>query len=529
MSTILNPILRGFNPDPAIIRVGKDYYIATSTFEWFPGVQIHHSTDLKNWKLISHPLSRVSQLDLKGVPDSCGVWAPCLTYSEGMYYLVYSNVKSFDGRWKDTPNYLVTATDIAGEWSEPVYLSSMGFDGALFHDDDGRKWYASMLINHHRDDFFGGVVLQEYDPEEMRLVGDVHYLTGGTSLGFTEGPRIYKKDGYYYMLLAEGGTEYGHAVSVMRAKQVTGPYESHPMNPIITSRGNENLELQKAGHASMVEAQDGGWYTVFLVGRPLSPLGRCILGRETAIEEVEWRDGWPTLKSGEVAPRVEIPAPQLENGWMPNGQARVKFNTASLSPHFQSLRVPMTEDWCSLNSRPGYLRLRGRESLSSFHNQSLVARRVQSYELEASTCLQFEPDNFQQMAGLVLYYNTGHFHYLYVSASEDGRSKELRVISCDNYSMYEQEEVVVLKWDHEILLKAVLNRDELAFYYAYNEGAFKQIGGSLDASILSDDYVREGSERYRPAFTGCFIGMCCQDLASNSKWADFGWFEYIES
>lgn len=528
MVTIQNPILRGFNPDPAIIRVGEDYYIATSTFEWFPGVQIHHSTDLKHWKLISHPLRRVSQLDLRGVPDSCGVWAPCLTYSDGVFYLVYSNVKSFDGRWKDTPNYLVTATDIRGEWSEPVYLSSMGFDGALFHDDDGRKWYTSMRTNHHRDDFFGGIILQEYDPEEKKLIGEVFHLTDGTNLGLTEGPRIYKKDGYYYMLLAEGGTEYGHAATIMRSQKITGPYEPHPLNPLITSRNNASLELQKAGHASMVEAQDGRWYTVFLVGRPLSPLGRCILGRETAIEEVEWVNGWPSLKSGNSTPRIEIPAPRFDNKLPSNGPVRDDFNRSSLSPHFQSLRVPMTEEWCSVTSRPGYLRLRGRESLSSFHNQSMVARRVQSYSMQATACLEFEPEHFQHMAGLVLYYNTGHFHYVYLSANEDRATRELRVLSCDNYRMYGQDEVVRLSTDGAIILRAELERETLSFLYSYDGESFHPIGDPLDASILSDDYVREGSERYRPAFTGCFIGMCCQDLSSNAKWADFDWFEYIE-
>ena len=159
---IKNPILRGFNPDPSIIRVGEAYYIATSTFEWFPGVQIHRSYDLVHWELLTHPLRRISQLDMRGVPDSCGVWAPCLSYHEGTFYLVYSNVKSFDGVWKDTPNYLVTTEDIEGDWSEPIFLSASGFDGSLFHDDDGRKWFTSMLTDHRNGKFFGGIILQEY-------------------------------------------------------------------------------------------------------------------------------------------------------------------------------------------------------------------------------------------------------------------------------------------------------------------------------------------------------------------------------
>ena len=171
---IENPILKGFNPDPSIIRVGNDYYIATSTFEWFPGVQIHHSTDLINWTLVARPLNKISQLNLQGVPDSCGVWAPCLSYDNGTFYLVYSNVKSFDGVWKDTPNYLVTTKDILGEWSAPIFLSASGFDGSLFHDDDGRKWFTSMIVDQRHSKLFGGIILQEYSEQKQRLIGKQH-------------------------------------------------------------------------------------------------------------------------------------------------------------------------------------------------------------------------------------------------------------------------------------------------------------------------------------------------------------------
>ncbi len=529
MHTIQNPILRGFNPDPSILRVGEDYYIATSTFEWFPGVQIHHSRDLVNWHLVARPLSRVTQLDMKGVPDSCGVWAPCLSYTDGTFYLVYSNVKSFDGPWKDTPNYLVTADDILGEWSEPIYLSSAGFDGAMFHDDDGRKWYTSMLVDHRNENFFGGIVLQEYDPLQQRLVGPVHHLTFGTALGYTEGPRLYKKDGYYYMLLAEGGTEYGHAATVMRAQSVTGPYEAHPGNPIVTSRDEARLALQKAGHASMVETQHGDWYIAFLVGRPLSTHGRCTLGRETAIEEVDWVDGWPVLKHGSPHPRLEVPAPRLALHSNGIAQKRDTFASDTLAIQYQSLRVPVEESWCSLKARPGYLRLQGRDSLSSIHHQSLLARRVQSHSVEAATCVSFAPETFQQMAGLVFYYNTGHFHYLHVTFDEQTGRKELAVVSCDNFRVRRQQQVIDVTGQETVVLKGVLDRAHLQFYYSLDGHTFEPIGEMLDASILSDDYVRDGSDRYRPAFTGCFVGMCCQDLAYHAKPADFAWFEYYET
>ena len=181
MNMIHNPILPGFNPDPSICRVGDDYYIATSTFEWYPGVQIHHSTDLVNWTLVKRPLDRASQLDMRGNPDSCGVWAPCLSHADGLFWLVYTDVKRFDGNFKDAHNYIVTAPAIEGPWSDPVYVNSSGFDPSLFHDDDGRKWFLNMLWNHVSDrrwrqpetPSFAGILLQEYDAKAGKLVGPV--------------------------------------------------------------------------------------------------------------------------------------------------------------------------------------------------------------------------------------------------------------------------------------------------------------------------------------------------------------------
>ncbi len=525
MSYIQNPILKGFNPDPSICRVGDDYYIATSTFEWFPGVQIHHSKDLKNWKVIAQPLNRQSQLDMKGVPDSCGVWAPCLSYSNGVFYLVYTNVKSFDGVWKDTPNYVATTQDILGEWSDPVYLNSAGFDGSFFHDDN-KIWYTCMLVDHRNAKFFGGVELQEYDDEKKQLVGDVYYLTTGTKIGSTEGPHIYKHEGYYYLLLAEGGTEYGHASTILRSEKITGPYEENPNNPILTCAHHPEHSIQKSGHASMVETQHGDWYIVFLVGRPLTTHGRCILGRETAIEEIIWKNGWPMLKTETNLPRVLIPQPKFKEHPFEIAPDREDFDADSLPLDFQSLRIPMDESWMSLKERSGYLRLKGKESLTSMHIQALIARRLQHIQAEITTCMEFEPESFQQLAGLVVYYNTGHYHYLNVST--DGENKLVSIISSNNFTTHEQSEKVIVSKGEPIILKAVIIKEKLQYHYSINGAEFSAIGNVLDMSLLSDDNVRDGSERYRPAFTGSFVGMCCQDLKTNSKHADFDWFEYKE-
>jgi xylan 1,4-beta-xylosidase len=529
MSVIVNPILKGFNPDPSIIRVENDFYIATSTFEWFPGVKIHHSKDLKNWKLITRPLNRLSQLDMKGVPDSCGVWAPCLSYDNGIFYLVYSNVKSFAGVWKDTPNYLVTTNDIKGEWSDPVFINASGFDGSLFHDDDGRKWYITMRIDHRKGKMFGGVTIQEYDLAAKKLTGKVYHIFKGSSIGLTEGPHLYKKDGYYYLLTAEGGTEYGHAATMARSKNITGPYELSPHHPFIRTTEYKDYYLQKCGHADLVQAKDGRWFTVFLTARPLTPQGLCILGRETAIETVDWpENGWPVLGSGCSVPRVEVPI----NNFSANGSRfaaeKDDFNGPELNIQFQSLRIPITDDWVSLKDRPGFLSLYGRESLTSFHEQSLLARSIQSLKMETSTCLDFFPETFQQMAGMVCYYNTAHFHYMHVTLNDEGK-RCLQIITHDHFEHIEAfEKPIELPDKGMIYLMAALNGAELQFYYALKENEWIKAGNILNAGILSDDHVRDGGIRYRPAFTGAFVGLCCQDLSGNKHPAYFDWFAYKE-
>ena len=276
--TIRNPILPGFNPDPSIVRVGDDYYIATSTFEWFPGVQIHHSRDLVHWRLLTRPLNRASQLNLLGDPDSCGIWAPCLSYSDGLFWLIYTDVKRF-GRasvagatgssMRDFHNYLVTSPRIEGDWSDPVYLNSSGFDPSLFHENDGRKYLLNMLWDHRPgNNRFAGIVLQEYSVAERKLIGERVNIFSGTPLGFTEAPHLYKRNDWYYLLTAEGGTGWGHAVTMARSRKLAGPYELHPDNHIMSARHRPDAELQRAGHASLVETQNGQTYMVYLIGRP---------------------------------------------------------------------------------------------------------------------------------------------------------------------------------------------------------------------------------------------------------------------
>jgi xylan 1,4-beta-xylosidase len=535
---IQNPILRGFNPDPSIVRVGDNFYIATSTFEWFPGVQIHHSRDLVHWRLLTRPLNRASQLNMLGDPDSCGVWAPCLTYADGLFWLIYTDVKRY-GRaavggpsgatLRDFHNYLVTAERIDGEWSDPIYLNSSGFDPSLFHDDDGRKYLINMLWDHRPgNNRFAGIVLQEYSVKECKLIGERQNIFKGTPLGFTEGPHLYKRNGWYYLLTAEGGTGWGHTVTLARSRKIDGPYELHPDAHILTARDRPDAELQRTGHADLVETQNGDTYMVYLCGRPLRNRGRCTLGRETAIQKMVWSsDGWLRTLDGQGTPMIETPAPSLPIHKFPSSTAREDFNEPRLSIDFQWLRTPSPEEIFSFTARPGFLRLFGRETIGSLFRQSLVARRQQSHCFSAATVVEFEPEHFQQSAGLICYYNSTKFHYLYLSHDET-MGKHLRVMSCmpDSPQTDAFTPPIAITAGKPVHLRIEIDFERLHFAYRV-EGVdrdWQWLPQLFDASILSDEATAPG----QPNFTGAFVGMACQDLAGTARPADFDFFEYKE-
>ena len=536
--TIHNPILPGFNPDPSIVCVGDDYYIATSTFEWFPGVQIHHSRDLIHWRLLTHPLNRASQLNMLGNPDSCGIWAPCLSYADDLFWLIYTDVKRY-GRTtvggasgaslRDFHNYLVTSPRIDGDWSDPIYLNSSGFDPSLFHDDNGRKYLLNMLWDHRPgNNRFAGIVLQEYSAKERNLIGERQNVFKGTSLGFTEAPHLYKRNGWYYLLTAEGGTGWGHAVTMARSRKITGPYELHPDTYILSARHRPDIELQRAGHADFVETQSCETYMVYLCGRPLHNRGRCTLGRETAIQKMIWgKDGWLRTLDRQGISTIETPAPSLPVHKFPMTPAREDFNEPELPIHFQWLRTPWPEEIFSLTARPGFLRLFGRETIGSLFKQALVARRQQAYCLSAVTVVEFEPEHFQQSAGLVCYYNSAKFHYFFISCDETF-GKHLRVMSClpDSTQTDALTPPIAIPAGKPVHLRAEIDYERLHFAYRL-EGVDKEwhwLPQQFDASILSDEATAPGQAN----FTGAFIGMACQDMAGTSNHADFDFFEYRE-
>jgi xylan 1,4-beta-xylosidase len=535
-ATISNPILKGFNPDPSIIRVGEDYYVATSTFEWFPGVQIHHSRDLVNWRLLSRPLTRPSQLNMLGAPDSCGVWAPCLTHADGKFWLIYTDVKRY-GRTttggasgaslRDFHNYLVTADDIEGPWSDPVFLNSSGFDPSLFHDDDGRKWLLNQLWDHRPGrNRFAGIVAQQYDPAAQALVGERVNIFPGTALGLTEAPHLYKHGGWYYLITAEGGTGFGHAVTMARSRMLEGPYELHPDGSVLTARDRPHAALQRAGHADLVETPDGTTWMAYLCGRPLANRGRCVLGRETAIQPMTWGDdGWLRTRDGSGDPELNPPSPGLPPHPFPAAPAWEDFDGPELPIDFQWLRSPYPEDLFSLTARPGWLRLHGRETMGSQYRQALVARRQQAFCYSARTVLDFAPEHYQQAAGLVCYYGASKFHYLFISRDgEHGRHLQVMSALPDSPQADAFTAPIPLPDDGLVHLRVEVDFERLRFAFSLDGQAWTWLPQVFDASILSDEATAPGA----PNFTGAFVGMACQDLSGTARPADFDGFGYRE-
>ncbi|QJC50987.1 glycoside hydrolase family 43 protein [Paenibacillus albicereus] len=566
-TTIRNPVLRGFHPDPSILRVGDDYYLAVSTFEWHPGVRLFHSRDLVRWRLLGSALGEKRLLDLTGVPDSGGVWAPCLSYADGVYYLAFTNVRSLAGAFKDTPNYVVTAPHPSGPWSDPVYLNSSGFDPSLFHDEDGRTWLLNMVWDHRSGrNPFHGILLQEYSPRERRLLGEPQIIFRGTELGCTEGPHLYRKDGWYYLVIAEGGTGYAHAVTVARSRTIEGPYEPDSAGPALTSAGSPRAALQKAGHGCLVETQGGEWYLAHLCARPLRPGAECPLGRETALQRIAWADGWPRVEGG-PEPSASVAGPALEPHPWPEPELPELdgFDAGKLHAGYSTLREPADASWLSLSERPGWLRLRGRESLQSHHRTSLVARRLTELEAQAETWLEFSPRHFQQLAGLVLYYNSKNHYYLRVSRDEErGLGVNVLAVADGRYRELLEQDVPIPE-EGPVGLRADIRGGQVQFQIRLpeegaddgaawaagdgelgeagkrparktpdgesgkpgdgpgREAAWTPVGEALPLAQLSDERAtrEEGGFFTDWGFTGTFVGVCVQDLSGAGRTADF--------
>lgn len=531
--SINNPILPGFHPDPTIVKDGDDYYLATSTFEWYPGVCIYHSKDLAQWQLVDRPLNSLEFLDMRGNPDSCGVWAPCLTVKDGIFYLAFTNTRRFAGNFKDTPNYYISTDKIGGRWLQPTYVNSSGFDPSLFHDTDGKSYWLNMLWDHRPaqgrnnfapNAFFAGIVCQQIDLEQGKLIGDAQMIYSGSSIGLTEGPHIKKRGNYYYLITAEGGTGPQHAVSVARSTSVFGPYETDPQNPLITSALTPDAGLKRAGHGDWVELGDNKGALVHLCSRPLPFRGRSVLGRETALHFFEWsEDGWPCLSHGNNAPLPPMSAATIQANAICEA---VDFASEDLPTTYHSLRYPISTEDAYHDKQGGYFCLRGQESIGSHFQQSLLARRQQAFRFNYSVSLDFSPTSFQQMAGLTCYYNGQKFFYLHVTHVESiGRVLEVAMCSGEWTLRYPLAEPIKLPEIGTVELRAMVDHDNIRFAYKHSNLAWQTIDLRLDYSIMCDELGDGGADAN---FTGCFVGFCCQDLTGQRLTARFNNLRYQE-
>lgn len=512
---IQNPILRGFCPDPSIIRVGEDYYIATSTFEWWPGVKLFHSKDLQHWEQIKSPLRRKSQLDMTGNPTSGGVWAPCLSYDGKYFYLVYTDVKTKKGRYYNTHNYVVYTDDIYGEWSEPVYLNSIGFDPSLFHDSDGKKYLVNMVNG------FKGILVQEIEPKTFRLIGERKKVYDGSGIGCTEGPHIYHIGDWYYLLVAEGGTGYEHCVTMARAKSIWGPYETAPDNPILTSDAEDADAIQKCGHADFVDTPDGEWYMVHLCARPLGGQKWCTLGRETAIQKMIWdENGWLRLKDGTQYAKNITENPRNITPHYYNSEETGFFDDFEddiLHVRYSAPRESY-ESFADCKSKKGYLRIKGRESMNSLHHVSLVAVRQQKACCSAQTAMEFVPEYPEQLAGLSYMYDAMNFYIFAKTADENGNSI-VTLIKSDKGVVTEEITPILIDKDAKIELKAELNESGTSadFYYRKEETGWELAGAGFTTEIVTDEYCR--------GFTGAHFGLYCHDMTGLGIHADFDYMK----
>ena len=499
MPVVSNPVLPGFHPDPSICRVGEDYYLAVSSFEYFPGVPLFHSRDLVNWRPIGHVLTRRSQLDLDGIACSAGIYAPTLRHHDGRFYLVTTNVGK-------NGNFFVTAADPAGPWSEPVALAQRGIDPSLLFDDG--KVYLTTSQNQQ----------SEIDLATGRLLTEPRQVWPGTGGNDLEAPHLYKINGWYYLLCAEGGTHHGHMVTLARSRSPWGPFEACPHNPILTHRHLPGHPVQATGHADLVQAHDGSWWLVCLAIRPHRARFPSVhrLGRETFLAPVAWTpDGWPVVNgTGTLGLEVEAPALPL-HPW-PAAPARDDFASSALSFAWEHLRNPVAGHY-SLAERPGWLRLRGgAQTLDDRASPACVLRRQTEHACRAATAMEFSPQREGEEAGLtVLMNNTYHYDFFVCLASTGKREVVLRLRIGD---MTIPRGRCELSGSGAVRLIVESDADACRFAFAVGDRAPVPVGTALGRYLSTE--VAGG-------FTGVMIGLYAtgNGTAASSP-ADFDWFEY---
>ena len=545
MSKIENPIIPGMAPDPSILRVGENYYIANSTFHWKPAIPIYHSKDLANWQLLTYALDD-SVVDLQGTNTPAGIWAPHLSYDVATkkYWLVYCHLQNMAGREFNAESYFMSADQITGPWTKPQYLTSLGFDPSLFHDDDDDgKHYAAVLEWETREGYQapGHIVIAEVDLTTGET-GKWHRVTTGfTTRGCVEAPQIYKHAGFYYLMLASGGTGYGHGIEMGRSKNIFGPYQPNPTGePILTSSPhhlfslgdpdaghfemyNPHSKMQKAGHGSLVETPDGQWYVAHLMSRPL--LGQKLnpLGRETSLQKMRWnKAGWLEMVDGSNLAQEEVEIPvdvQQKQGtfdiddYFSNGHYDQRFMTPY---HGQSA------EWVRVEN--GKLIIKGRNSFFSQLSPSIMATRATSLDYDLKTKVEFHPDHYSETAGVGLYYDANNWYYVRLCQSDDEKRVVLRTLQAKQGQRIDDyvNEVDVPANVVEIKIHYHLGHVQVSFRFSDDD--WQPLIKNIDLSYLSDEGVN-GEPGEIGGFTGLFNFIGAVDANEHQSYGKFSYYQ----
>lgn len=503
-----NPIVPGFYPDPSICRVGDDYYLVHSTFEYFPGVPVFHSKDLVHWRQIGNVLDRESQLDLDKIHSSGGIFAPTIRHHDGTFYMITTKIGGIGG------NFLVTAKDPAGPWSDPVWLDRSGIDSSLFFDEDGTVYYTREADGEH-----GYAGQQTLNLETGKPKGEFKELWRGTGGIWPEGPHLYKVNDHYYLMISEGGTSYGHRLTIARSESPWGPFEPNPDNPILTHRNLSDHSFRALGHGDLVETPDG-WWVVFLGIRPQGGQFHH-LGRETFLAPVTWVDGWPVVNDGKPI-SATMPAPKLPLHPWPAKLAKTEFNTPQLDFEWIYVRNPEEENY-SLAARQGWLRLKGSAvTLNDVDSPTFVGRRQTDLACRASTRLDFSTQGTNEEAGLVLRGNEKNHCEIVVTQRDGKRQVGLRKVLDGQVSGADSFREIP---DGEIVLTVKAEPLGYEFFYEAAEGKETRLGTARTRDLSTE--TMSGQKNAQFNFTGVVIGLFATGNGRPSTApADFDWFEF---
>ncbi|MBP3888961.1 MAG: glycoside hydrolase family 43 protein [Cellulosilyticum sp.] len=504
-----NPVHRGFFPDPSIIRVGEDYYMVNSTFQYFPAIAISHSRDLVNWEVIGHAITSNDDLDLSNIPDSHGIWAPDISYHDGKFYIFATLRLNGDGTRNNNVlrrQLMMVSDQPEGPYSRPVCLEIDDIDPSHFIDDDGTHY---MVIA-------AGAQLVRLSDDCTQVLSEPIVAWPGTGERCPEGPHIFKKDGYYYAMVAEGGTGYGHGINVGRSKSLYGPYEPSPYNPVMRQQ-DPSAPIQRAGHGKLVQTPEGDWWMVYLCGRP-NQGNYTTIGRETAIDPVTWtEDGWFIVNEGKGPSTTQI-APNLPaHPYEKN--TKDDFNESKLGLMWQWVRNPDNSAW-SLTERPGHMRLWTRDGqLFERRAKNTLLKREEELSYIASTKLEFNPTKDGEQAGLTCYYSTATYAR-WSLCYEQGR--KLMLVINRNHG---EEVITTIEEVSEgpIYLKVEVEKLTRSFYYSV-DGESWILGGQLESCIyLCDEGVPDDPKRH----TGTLVGIYANNGGCGSRIAaDFDYFYY---